>query len=212
MKNIKGFDAIPVDFKKMADLDIAQYSYYEHLQNRELILNQDIDESIMEKFTLQIIKWNREDLGKPINMRKPIKIYINSCGGTVADGMSFVDVIISSKTPVYTIVQAYAYSMGCLISIAGHRRFGYKSSTLLLHDGSAGCITSGSKFSDISKFYSETEERTKQYVLSKTKMSEELYDAKYGNEFYMYCPKAKELGFIDEIIDEDIDLESFLKL
>jgi hypothetical protein len=78
MKNIKGFDAIPVDFKKMADLDIAQYSYYEHLQNRELILNQDIDESIMEKFTLQIIKWNREDLGKPINMRKPIKIYINS--------------------------------------------------------------------------------------------------------------------------------------
>jgi ATP-dependent protease ClpP protease subunit len=132
MKNIKGFDAIPVDFKKMADLDIAQYSYYEHLQNRELILNQDIDESIMEKFTLQIIKWNREDLGKPINMRKPIKIYINSCGGTVADGMSFVDVIISSKTPVYTIVQAYAYSMGCLISIAGHRRFGYKSSTLLL--------------------------------------------------------------------------------
>jgi ATP-dependent protease ClpP protease subunit len=32
-------------------------------------------------------------------MRKPIKIYINSWGGTVADGMSFVDVIISRPNP-----------------------------------------------------------------------------------------------------------------
>lgn len=212
MKNIKGFEGIPVDFKKMADLDLAQYSYFKHLGDRELVLNQDIDESIMEKFTLQIIEWNKEDIGKPIGLRKPIKIFINSCGGSVMDGMNFVDTILNSKTPVYTIIQAYAYSMGCLISIAGHKRYGYTNSTLLLHDGTNGCITSGSKFADVSKFYRETEDRTKQYVLSRTKMTSEFYDEKYGNEMYLYSNKAKELGFIDEIIGEDVDLEEVLKL
>jgi ATP-dependent Clp protease, protease subunit len=211
MKNTR-LEGLPIDFKQIADMDFSQYCYFQHLKSRELILNQDIDEVILEKFTLQIVEWNKEDVSKSMESRKPIKIFINSCGGTIADGMALIDVILSSKTPIYTIVHGYAYSMGCLIAIAGRRRFAYTSSTLLLHDGSAGCVTSGSKFADVSKFYRETEERTKQYILARTEMSEGLYDEKYGNEFYMYSDKAKELGFIDEIIGDDITLDEFLKL
>ena len=44
-----------------------------------------------------------------------------------------IDVILNSKTPIYTHCQGYAMSAGFLIFIAGNKRYMTKHSTLMCH-------------------------------------------------------------------------------
>ena len=65
---------------KLADPTLVDY--YKRLNNREILINQDIDDGIVE-WTQGIVEWNREDKDIAIAERKPIKIWINSNGGSL---------------------------------------------------------------------------------------------------------------------------------
>ena len=58
---------------KLADPTLVDY--YKRLNNREILINQDIDDGIVE-WTQEIVEWNREDKDIAIAERKPIKIWI----------------------------------------------------------------------------------------------------------------------------------------
>jgi len=185
--------------------------FEENLKDRKLIFNDEVDQDVVETIVLQIFKYNKDDKDIPVEKRKPIYIYINSMGGEIANGYIIIDAIECSKTPVHAVVLGYAYSMGGLILLAAKKKYAFKNSTILLHDGSMGAVTSGSKFKDIAKFYDTMNERIKEFVLSKTKMTPEYYDSKYEKEFYMYADaEAKELGIVDYIIGEDCELDEIL--
>lgn len=49
--------------------------------------------------------WNQFDNSHniPIKERKPIKIYIDSCGGSLTDTLTIIDSIKLSKTPIYIL-------------------------------------------------------------------------------------------------------------
>ena len=190
--------------------DFFDKCFDENLKERRLILNEEITQDIIEKIVLQIIKFNKEDIGKSILDRKPIILYINSLGGEVANGCMILDIIKTSKTPVYGVALAYTYSMGALILLATHKRYAFDNSTILIHDGSMGVSTSGSKFKDVAKFYDNMNERIKKFVLSRTNMTSEFYDSKYEKEFYLYADEGKEHGIIDSIIGIDCELDEIL--
>lgn len=185
--------------------------FTENLQDRKIIFNDEVTQNVVEDIVLQIFKYNKEDKDIPIEKRKPIFLYINSVGGEIGNGFVIIDAIEASKTPVYAVVLAYAYSMGGLLLLAAKKKYAFKNSTILLHDGSMGAVTSGGKFKDIAKFYDTMGERIKEYVLSNTKMTSEFYDIKYEKEFYMYADtEAKELGIVDYIIGVDCELDEIL--
>lgn len=48
----------------------------EHLNERKIILNEDIDDNVIENICLMIMKWNQEDKYLPVSKRKKIYIYI----------------------------------------------------------------------------------------------------------------------------------------
>ena len=182
----------------------------ENLEQRTLVLNDEINDTILENYILYIIKWNREDQDLPIEKRKPITIYINSPGGSSMDGFNLCDVIMQSKTPVRGICFALAASMGYHIYLACHDRIAWKNSIFLQHDGEVCVSNSRSKAKDTMKFFDSMEERTKQYVLERTKMTEEFYDKIYEQEYWMYADEAKELGVVDKIIGLDCTLDDIL--
>jgi ATP-dependent Clp protease protease subunit len=190
--------------------DFFDKVFEEHLSERKIIINEDIDDAIIEMAVLQIYKWNKDDKNLPKESRKKIYIYINSAGGNVTSGFALISAIQNSKTPVVGVVCGIAYSMAGLILIAMDERYAYPLSSILLHDGNTGAYTSTSKFKDITKFYDNMELKIKELVLSRTKMGEELYEQKYGSEFYMFADKAKELGIIDKIIGVDIEQDDFV--
>ena len=176
------------------------------LQQRKLFINMPILPETIYDAVHHILQINREDAGIPVEERKPILLYLSSRGGDLDAGFELLDVIQSSKTPVYTINFGYQYSMGFLIGIAGHRRFASRNAKFLIHDGNSIVWDSGAKAQDRMEFNKRVEARVRDYILSVSRLSPEEYDANYRVEWYMFADEAKEKGFVDEIIGQDCDL------
>lgn len=182
----------------------------EDLADRKLYINTEIDECITDDIIYHILRFNTEDKDKKLENRKPILLYCTSNGGSIADGFGLIDVILASKTPVYTINLAYQYSMGFLIGLAGTKRFATKNATFLMHDGQNFAYNSTSKLRDQMKFCEQQEQRIKDYILSKSNLTSEEYNDKLRVEWYLYANSAKEKGFTDFIIGEDCSIDEII--
>ena len=150
---------------------------------------------------------SRADRGIEPEKRKPIRILINSDGGSVDVVMNIIDTIRLSKTPVYTIGLGRVYSAGGLLLMAGHRRYIFEHTSCLIHDGSSGAIGSIGKMLDNLEFTKELERRVKKYILSVTKIDEEVFDKNYRRDWFLFSDEMIELGIADEIVT---DLDTIL--
>lgn len=209
----KNSDFYDIEFDEATVLKnwgVNEVFYLKNLKDRKLFLTCDIDECIIDDIVSHILQYNADDKGKPVEERKPILLYCSSNGGNVDPGFELIDVIRQSKTPVYTINLGYQYSMGFLIGLAGHKRYGSKTAKYLMHDGSNFIYNSGAKAQDQMEFNKRIEARVKEYVLDRTKITSEMYDAQMRKEWYMFSDEAKELGVTDYIIGEDCDLDEII--
>lgn len=178
---------------------------------RTIYINNIIDESTSESITYMIMKYNRDDRGKSIENRKPIFIYINSLGGSVSDGFAIIDAVVASKTPVYTVNIGTSYSMGFLIFLSGIKRYATINSTFLCHEGSSSVYDTMSKAKDRMEFENnQMEKHIMDYVLSRTHISESLYQEQYRKEWYMYPEEAKKLGVVTDIVGIDCDIDDII--
>lgn len=211
--NKRGFYDIECGFDDGAILKswgVDELFYLRNLQNRKLYLTEDIDECVIDNVVRHILQYNADDKEKPVEDRKPILLYCSSNGGSIDPGFELVDVILQSKTPVYTINLGYQYSMGFLIGLAGHKRYASKTAKFLMHDGTNFVVNSGAKAQDQMEFNKRIEQRIKEYVLAQTKITSEMYDAQMRKEWYMFADEAKNLGVTDYIIGEDCNLDEIL--
>lgn len=205
----KLMDEFNEDFSDMEGLfdttlpDPTMVEFYRRLKNREILWNDHIDDATID-IALYIKKWNDEDKDLAIEDRQPIKIFINSDGGYVATVLHVIDMIHLSKTPVYTIGMGRVYSAGGLLLMAGHKRYIFPHTSCLIHDGSSGAIGSIGKMIDNLEFTKELEKRIKQYILSSTRITEEIYDQNYRRDWFMFSEEIIKLGIADEIVT-DID-------
>ncbi len=189
---------------------VDELFYLKDLKQRKLFLNADVDQFSVFDIVKHIMQFNKEDKGIPVENRKPILLYVTSNGGEVDAGFELIDVIQSSKTPVYTINLGYQYSMGFLIGLAGHQRFAMPNAKFLMHDGSNFVYNSGAKAQDQMEFQRRIEERIKAYILSRSKITSEEYDSKLRVEWYLFADEAKEKGFVDTIIGLDCDINEIV--
>jgi len=199
------------DYEYIYNLEYDDQFNYDDLKNRCLYLQESVDSCTANEIIYHILRYNRLDKGTPIEQRKPIVLYIASPGGSVVDGFGLIDAILMSETPVYTVNQSMCYSMAFLIFIAGRKRYSMKHSTFLCHDGSSFAYDSMSKLKDRMEFETgQMEEKTKQYIIAQTDITDELYQEKYRKEWYMYADEAKQYGIVDYIIGDDCKLEEIL--
>lgn len=189
---------------------IDEIFYLKNLKQRKLFLNTDIVQFSVCDIAKHIMQYNTEDKGKEISERKPILLYITSSGGEVDSGFELIDIIQSSKTPVYTINLGYQYSMGFLIGLAGAKRFATQNAKFLMHDGSNFVYNSGAKAQDQMEFQRRVEERIKSYILSRSTLTSDEYDSKLRVEWYLFADEAKTRGFVDYIIGIDCELDDVI--
>ena len=204
-----GYYDIELDIEQIlvSNGEIDSLFYLKDLKQRKLFLNSSVELALIEDVVKHILQYNKEDEGIAPEDRKPILLYITSDGGEVDSGFELIDVIQNSKTPVYTINLGYQYSMGFLIGLAGHKRFATKNAKFLMHDGSLFTFNSGAKAQDQMEFNRKVEERIKQYILSRSKLTNAEYNSKFRVEWYLFADEAKEKGFVDYIIGEDCDID-----
>lgn len=189
---------------------IDELFYLKDLKQRKLFLNSEIDQFTIADIVKHIMQFNKEDKNVAPENRQPILLYVTSNGGEVGAGFELIDVIVNSKTPVYTINLGYQYSMGFLIGLAGHKRYASANAKFLMHDGSNFVWDSGMKAQDRMDFNRKIESRIKKYVLSRSTVTDEEYDSKLRVEWYLFADEAKEKGFVDYIIGEDCDINEVI--
>ena len=204
---------VPQDLLKIT-ISAEEYRMLEDLKERKLYLYREIEplgyEETSNEFASTatyivkaILDFNREDISIPPADRKPIKLYINSPCGDVAEGLPIIAAIELSKTPVYTINVGQWCSMAFLIGITGHKRFSLPYATFLLHEGSSFAGGAANKVQDRVKFDERVEKEViKPHVLKHSNMKELEYDALARVEYYLLPPDAKERGFIDEVVSD----------
>lgn len=199
-----------MDIQKIINYDSLDERNSEWLRARRLYLNDEIDDCTVEPIVRAILQYNEEDKGLQVKDRKPIILYCTSNGGSVTDGFSVINIIETSKTPVYTVNLAYQYSMGFLIGLVGHKRYAMPDATFLMHDGTNVVWDSAAKCKDQLEFQEKMAQRIKRLVLSHSNITEKQYDENYRKEWYTYPEEAKALGFTDYIIGEDCDIDEIL--
>ena len=187
---------------------MAEKIYY-NIDNRLFYLSDDIDNESIGTICFGLLSLiqsddNRESKEKDFK-REPIKIYIQSFGGSVYDMWALIDIILNSKTPIYTYCTGYAMSAGFKIFLAGHKRFCSKHSTFLYHQLSS--ITKG-KYQDIVE---ETDELTRiqeeieEYVCERTKIpASKLKEIKIKKlNWYFNYKEALKLGVATDLIESE---------
>ena len=191
--------------------EVDDQFFLEDIENRRIFLYDDISSETIDHVVYHVLRYNRLDKDIPIDERKPIILYINSPGGSVTDGFAIIDCLLLSKTPIYTVNIATCYSMGFLIFLAGSKRFALPSSTYLCHDGGNFAYDSTAKLKDRMEFeLGAMEEHTKEYVISRTNISSDLYDVNYRKEWYFYPDEAKKYGVVTDIVGIDCDINSII--
>lgn len=183
--------------KESGVMETVNYSYedlllIESYENRELYLDGEITQESVQPIIFHIIRYNRMDKNVPIDMRLPIILFINSPGGDVTAGYSIIDIIIASKTPVYTVNVGMCDSMGLCIFIAGTKRYSMPHSEFLMHDGVTGYMNSAAKVKDRVDFeINQFDKIHKEYILNRTALTSKDYDDKYRTEYYFLPKEAK---------------------
>lgn len=179
---------------------------YANTDKKTLFLSDNVDNESIGKLTWSILQQIREDDEKDEKekdyKREPIKLYINSYGGSVYDMWGLIDIILNSKTPIYTYCTGYAMSAAFKIFLAGHKRYCYKHSTFMYHQ--MHCRLSG-KLQDVEEDRKEVgNQNTKieEYVIDRTNLTKD--DIKEIREkridFYIHSDEAVKYGIVDEVL------------
>lgn len=197
-------------FEVLKDDGLYEQIVKEHLQERKIILNDNIDDGVIENVCLMIMKWNKDDKYLPEDERQPIYIYINSDGGEMIAGSQVLSSITTSTTPVITVGFGKCASMASYILAAGHERYCFENTVVLYHDGQTGYVSSSNKGKDIQKFYDNLDVRMTKFMVEHTNMTEDFLEEIKDREYYMFADEAKEKGIVDKIIGVDCDLEEIL--
>jgi len=173
------------------------YQYYRCLQNRKIIINDQISSDIIEYAVIPLIDMDND------GTNKPIEIILNTVGGEVYSGFCLVDALEKLKCKTTIRIMGMAASMGILIAMVKNPNI-----TVICSRFSVGLIHSGSQYMegsthavrDTFKFSERYEELIKEYILNHTTIDEKMYKEIERQEFWMTADDMKKYGIVNEVI------------
>lgn len=190
--------------QKLEDIKLPapeMVNYWRLAENRIFYIDYEIDESILE-IQRSIIAINIADRDILPEDRLPIKIYLDTPGGLLSETMSLASVIIMSKTPVITVNIAESYSGGCILLLAGHKRYTLPYAKAMLHTGSGGTVGTYEQTEQAQKNYKKQVDEMGIYILERSGMDERIYKKNKSKDWYMDANEQKQFGIVHEIVTD----------
>ena len=167
------------------------YFYSGVSRNSVVELNKKIGEIESKSLTLA----SSLDIDPP-----PIKIYINSGGGTIVSGISSMDTILRTKVPIHTYVDGFCASAATFFSVVGEKRYISRNSYMLIHQLTANFWGKYSEFKDEKQNLDLMMKTIKRVYKEYTKVPMKKLDEILKHDLMWDAEKCLKYGLVDEII------------
>ena len=195
MKKPSGY-LVPTVIEKTFEGERVFDIYSRLLNERIIFLGEQVDEHTANIVVAQLIHLAYAD------PKKDIKLYINSPGGSVYDGMAIYDTMQYISPDVQTIGIGLQASMGAFLLSSGAKgkRFMLPHSKVMIHQPSHG--TKG-KVTDMEIDLKEglaVKEMLAELFAKNTGQKLAKIKADMERDYWMTPDEAKKYGLIDEII------------
>ena len=170
--------------------------YSRLLKERVIFLGEDVNAHTANIVIAQLLHLAYED------PKKDIKLYINSPGGTIYDGLAIIDTMNFIEPDVQTIGIGLQASMGALLLSSGARgkRFALPNSRIMIHQPSSG--TEG-KITDQEIMLKEgifLKKRTAEIFSKNTGQKLARVEKDMDRDHWMSVAEAKTYGIIDKVL------------
>lgn len=178
------------------------------MTTRTIYLNTGVSSESVTEGVIAIMKINAFDDEQESKLkdykRPPIKVVVDSYGGSVYDGISMVSAISTSKTPVHGYCHSKAMSMGFLIYISTHKRFAGKYATFMSHQLSGGAFGTNQDIQEDAQRKNELNNMLMKITVKRTKITKKQLKEKnrLKQDWFIVGKEAVELGVVDELIKE----------
>ncbi len=172
-------------------------SVYERLlQQRIIVLGQQVDDDIANRIAAQMLLLAAED------PTADISLYINSPGGSVTAGMAIFDTMEFIPCDVATYAMGLAASMGQFLLSAGQRgkRYALPHCQILMHQPSAGVGGTESDIAIQAELFRRHKQEMAQLISSHTGQTVERIMKDFDRDRWFSAREALEYGFVDHVI------------
>lgn len=188
---------VPTVIEKSHDGERAFDIYSRLLKDRIIFLGEDVNQHTANIVIAQLLYLAYED------PKKDIKLYINSPGGSVYDGLGIYDTIQFISPDVQTIGIGLQASMGAFLLSSGTKgkRFALPNSRIMIHQPSGG--GSNGKITDQEINLREglyLKQKLNEILAKNTGQKLAKIEKDADRDFWMSAEEAKTYGIIDEII------------
>ena len=180
--------------------------FQERLRKREIWLNGVIDDGLVEKLYVNLIKLEEA------SPKEPIIVVINSYGGLANEAAVATDIMTTVSCPIKTVATANALSAGFVIFMGGSERICHDNTTFMMHDASFWINDKISVVRDIVDYMEKAQEKMAKFLSRQTggKTSPEYWTElfKSGKEKWFTLEEALDLGIVHKVVrrnDENPD-------
>jgi len=189
---------VPTVIEKSFDGERAYDIYSRLLKERIIFLGDEVNEATANIVVAQLLHLAYED------PKKDIKLYINSPGGSVYDGLAIYDTIQYITPDVQTIGIGLQASMGAFLLSSGTKgkRSALPNSRIMIHQPSSG--TQG-KITDQEITLREglfLKQRLNEILAKNTGQKLSKIEKDVDRDFWMSAEEAKAYGIVDNIIEK----------
>ncbi|MBI2709152.1 MAG: ATP-dependent Clp protease proteolytic subunit [Actinobacteria bacterium] len=166
------------------------------LRNRIVFLGREVDDSIANLITAQLLYLEGED------DQKDVWLYINSPGGSVTAGMAIYDTMQLIGPDVGTICMGLAASMGQFLLCAGAKgkRFALPHARIMMHQPSGGFQGQASDIKIQAEQMLYVKNIMAQRIAEHTGQTLEQVQKDSERDRWFTADEAKQYGVIDEVI------------
>jgi ATP-dependent Clp protease protease subunit len=138
----------------------------------------------------------------PLTYQDPIRLVIDSPGGSEISMLHLYDVITTSPAPIWTVGVGEVCSAATLILVAGDRRFATENAFFMTHKGKMGIEGDEDEIAAQAALHKKVSDRYWRLMERHTKLTAKEWFSKSKNkgELWLGVDKLLKYGVIDEVI------------
>ncbi len=174
--------------------------YSRLLKDRIIFLGTEIDDSVANVITAELLFLESED------PEKDIYLYINSPGGSVSAGMAIYDTMQYIKADVATVCVGQAASMGALLLCGGQKgkRSALTHSRIMIHQPLGGFKGQASDIDIHAREMARVKKELNQILSFHSGKNIKQIEKDTDRDNFMSALEAKDYGLIDSVYEKRV--------